>query len=85
MTKARAIENQAYFLGVNRAGSDNDFRFCGRSRIIDPFGEMVAEASVDREELLVGEIDPEKIRRFRTKIPVFSGRRADLYGNLEKS
>ena len=85
LTRARAIENQAYFLGVNRVGSDNEFRFCGRSRIIDPFGEVVAEASVDREELLVGEIDSEKIRRFRTKLPVFSGRRADIYGNLEKS
>lgn len=85
LTKARAIENQAYFVGVNRVGSDNDFRFCGRSRIIDPFGELVAEASADQEELLVGEIDAEKIHRFRTKIPVFSGRRADLYGNLEKN
>lgn len=85
LTRARAIENQAFFLGVNRVGSDNEFRFCGRSRIIDPFGEVVAEASADREELLVGEIEVEKIRRFRKKLPVFSGRRADIYGNLGKT
>jgi len=85
LTRARAIENQAYFIGVNRVGNDNDFRFCGRSRIVDPFGELVAEASSDREELQVGEIDPEKIRRFRVKLPVFMSRREDIYGNLEKS
>ena len=85
LTKARAIENQAYFIGVNRVGSDNGFRFCGRSRIVNPFGEMVAEASPDQEELLVGEIQPEKIHKFRTKLPVFDDRRADLYGNLEKN
>jgi omega-amidase len=85
LTRARAIENQAYFLGVNRVGNDNGFRFCGRSRIVDPLGEVVAEASSESEELLVGDIQPEKIHKVRSKLPVFDDRRADLYGNLEKT
>jgi predicted amidohydrolase len=82
LSRARAVENQAYFIGVNRVGSDNEFRFGGRSRIIDPLGEPVAEASGDREELLVGDIDIEKIRRVRVKMPIFSSRRGDIYGNF---
>ncbi len=85
LTRTRAIENQAYFIGVNRVGSDNGFRFCGRSRIVDPLGEVVAEASSASEELLVGDIQPERIHKVRTKLPVFDARRADLYGNLEKN
>ncbi|MBN1141833.1 MAG: carbon-nitrogen family hydrolase [Deltaproteobacteria bacterium] len=81
LSQARAIENQAWFLAVNRVGEDGGFRFAGLSRIVDPEGKVVAEAAPDREQLLIGEIDGEAVRRCRAKLPVFASRRGDLYGN----
>lgn len=83
LSKARAIENQAYFLGANRIGKDGKVPFCGRSCIIEPYGNYAALASEDREELIVSEIDTEKIESFRSKVPVFQSRRGDIYGNLK--
>src|SRR5213079_1886062 len=70
LATARAIENQSYFVLSNRVGKDNGAIFCGSSAIIDPYGVLIAGASADREELLVGEISPEAIRSVREKIPV---------------
>ncbi len=81
LSRARAVENQAWFLGVNRAGEDHGLRFCGRSRVVDPEGRVVAEAGCTDEELLVAEIDPETLSRFRQRLPALAARRPDLYGN----
>ncbi|GAA3322609.1 hypothetical protein GCM10020331_043160 [Ectobacillus funiculus] len=53
---ARAIENQCYVVACNRAGSDPNNVFAGHSMIIDPWGEVVAEAG-EGEEMLVGTLD----------------------------
>ena len=82
LTRARAIENQAFFVGVNRVGTDDGLTFAGRSRVVAPTGELLAEASADREELLVAELDPGLVGRFRTAIPALAGRRPELYGDL---
>lgn len=75
---SRAIENQAYVIGVNRAGSDPKNTFAGHSMIIDPWGEIISEAGVE-EELLTGTLDFEKVTEARNKIPVFEDRRPDYY------
>jgi omega-amidase len=80
LPRARAIENQAYFVGVNRVGADGEISFCGRSRMVDPFGEISAEGSAEREELVVGELAPEKISECRRAIPALQSRRSDVYG-----
>lgn len=77
---ARAIENQSYLVLANRSGVDAGVTCCGTSAIIDPSGAVLASASGDREELLVADISAETIVEVRNKIPVFSHRRADLYG-----
>ena len=46
--------------------------------IIDPWGEIVCEAS-EGEEIVSGVIDWQKVREVRAQIPVFSDRRPDLY------
>ncbi|MFL6567827.1 MAG: nitrilase-related carbon-nitrogen hydrolase [Chthoniobacterales bacterium] len=79
LSTARAIENQSYFVLANRVGKDNGAVFCGSSAIIDPYGVLIAGASADREELIVGEISPEVIRSVREKLPVFEHRRAEIY------
>ncbi len=83
LSRARAIENQCFFLGVNRVGVDENLRMHGKSRVVAPMGDILAEASSDAEELLVAEIDLKLINDFRTKIPAVKSRRDDIYGNLK--
>ena len=75
---SRAIENQAYIVAVNRAGSDPNNTFAGHSLIVDPWGEIVSEAGED-VEILTGTIDFAKVSDVRSKIPVFADRRPEFY------
>ena len=77
---ARAIENQSYLVLANRVGVDAGVTCCGTSAIIDPSGVILAAASGDGEELLISDISKEAIAAVRSKIPVFTHRRSDLYG-----
>ncbi|WP_100330327.1 carbon-nitrogen family hydrolase [Bacillus xiapuensis] len=80
---ARAIENQAYVIACNRSGSDPNNVFAGHSLIIDPWGEIIAEAGKD-EEMLIGEIDLNKVAEIRKRIPVFEDRRPQFYHFSER-
>jgi|GEM_PF-6089338 len=53
--------------------------FCGSSRIVDPYGVIVASAAEDREALLIGEINRENLLAVRNRMPIFQHRRPDLY------
>ncbi|MBM7649578.1 putative amidohydrolase [Bacillus ectoiniformans] len=77
---ARAIENQSYVVACNRSGSDPNNVFAGHSIIIDPWGEIIAEAG-EGEELLIGDIDLSKVEEIRERIPVFEDRRIQFYEN----
>lgn len=79
LATARAIENQSYLILANRVGTDDGVTFCGTSAIIDPYGVIVAAASVDREELLQAEILSEVADVVRDRMKVFNHRRPDLY------
>jgi omega-amidase len=69
LLKARAIENQCYVAAVNRCGQDpSDQRYSGRSQIIDPYGEVVADAG-NREEVIVASIDLKGLRAYRSSFP----------------
>lgn len=74
LIKARAIENQVYFIASNRVGNEGPVTFCGSSRIIDPFGVTVASAAEEREALITGEIDESIIETVRSKMPLFEHR-----------
>jgi omega-amidase len=76
---ARAIENQGYLVLANRTGVDAGVTCCGMSAIIAPSGELIAQASADQEELIMGDISGEEIAAVRSKVPVFKDRRTDLY------
>jgi omega-amidase len=75
---ARAIENQCFIVACNRTGSDPNNEFAGHSLIIDPWGEIIAEAD-ETEQILYGEVELDTLENFRTKIPVFEDRRTNLY------
>jgi len=74
---ARAIENQAYVVGVNRAGSDPHARYGGRSQIIGPRGEILAAAGAD-EQLLGAEIERAPLIAYRSEFPALGDMRKDF-------
>jgi len=82
LTSARAIENQCFFVGVDRVGTDGNLTMHGHSRVVTPMGNVIAQASSNKEELLIAELQTELIDDFRKKIPAVESRRTDIYGNL---
>jgi N-carbamoylputrescine amidase len=84
--RAHAIANGVYVAVVNRVGyegkpatGDAGLEFWGNSFVADPFGQVVAEASNDKEEILVVECDPAKTEDTRRNWPFLRDRRIDAY------
>ena len=84
--RGHAIANGVYVAAVNRVGREGDpgLEFWGTSFLCDPFGQVVAEASTDREEILVGQIDLGRIEEVRRNWPFLRDRRIDAYGGIER-
>jgi N-carbamoylputrescine amidase len=84
--RAHAIANGVYVAVVNRVGyegpAESGLEFWGGSFLADPFGRILAEASADREEILVAEIDPDRCDQVRRNWPFFRDRRIDAYGPI---
>lgn len=78
-TRARAQDNQLFVVAVNRVGREGDVEYCGLSKVVNPRGEIVAEASSDREELLTAELDLGMIEMEREQEPVLKCLRPELY------
>jgi len=74
LLRARAIENQAYVVGVNRVGVGDDIRYTGDSVILDPLGRPLAEASLV-ETVLTAEADAGEVKRIRDRFPFLADRR----------
>ncbi|MEM1329800.1 MAG: nitrilase-related carbon-nitrogen hydrolase [Planctomycetota bacterium] len=70
---ARAIENQAFVLGVNRCGSDPHLGYAGGSLAIGPKGDVLGELGQDPGVLSI-ELDPESVRAWRTEFPALEDR-----------
>jgi N-carbamoylputrescine amidase len=88
--RGHAIANGCYVAAVNRVGHERTrpgeagLQFWGTSFLCDPFGVVVAEASIDREEIVLGEIDLGRIEEVRRGWPFLRDRRIDAYGGIEK-
>lgn len=79
MTRARACENQCFVASCNRAGNGTDGQPAfGRSLVVDPWGEVVAEAGRD-EELLTVELPLGRIAKARTQLDLRGDLRRDLF------
>ena len=68
LLQARAIENQAYVVGVNRIGKDPFYNYVGRSLIVDYNGEILTEAS-DAEVCIRASLDLAALLKYRTGLP----------------
>jgi N-carbamoylputrescine amidase len=91
--RAHAIANGVYVAVVNRVGHETGnirgkevkgagLEFWGRSFLCDPFGVILAEASDDKEEILIGEVDAQKMEDVRRNWPFLRDRRIDAYGPI---
>jgi omega-amidase len=76
---ARAIENQAYVLGVNRCGRDPRHAYGGRSMIIDPRGNVLADAG-SQEGVIAAPVDAEALRAYRAEFPALRDVRKRFLG-----
>ena len=70
---ARAIENQAYVVGVNRVGAGGGLDYAGDSRIVDPTGEILA-GGAEVEATLIAEVDPARVTQTRERFPFLQDR-----------
>lgn len=77
-TNARALENQAWVISVNRVGKDELFTYFGRSGVVDPYGNEVLECG-DKEGLVVLKIDLDKVKGFRSFLNFLGDRRPGAY------
>lgn len=78
---ARAIENQAYVVAVNRIGRDPHLGYAGGSIIIDPAGTILAEAD-QTESVLTAEVDPAKVRDWRATFPALNDIKPGMLGSI---
>ena len=86
--RSHAVANGLFVAAPNRVGHEGDaaggLEFWGGSFLAGPFGEMIAQASHEREEILVANCDlgqPEEVRR---NWPFLRDRRIDAYGDLTR-
>jgi N-carbamoylputrescine amidase len=88
--RSHAIANGVYVAVVNRVGHERPdpqqagLEFWGTSFFADPFGVVLAEASMDKEEILVGEVDLARIEEVRRNWPFLRDRRVDAYSGVER-
>ena len=91
--RAHAIANGVYVAVVNRVGFETGnirgrsapgqgLEFWGQSFFCDPFGRVLAEASHDREEILVGDVDLKALEDIRRNWPFLRDRRIDSYAPI---
>lgn len=84
LIKARAIENQCYFIAVNQVGHEGHgesvgaAHYFGHSMVVDPWGEVLAEAG-EAPELLTVEMDLGRVEETRAKLTALKDRRPELY------
>ena len=76
LLKARAIENQAYVAGVNRCGSDPKLSYSGRSLIIDPHGNILADGE-NQEGVIHADVDFQTLSTYRNEFPALSDIRSE--------
>jgi N-carbamoylputrescine amidase len=94
--RSHAVANGCFVCSPNRIGiekirneeggyvSDDGIQFWGQSFIAEPNGQVLYRASVEHEEVIVRELDLEKVEFSRTHWPFLRDRRIDAYGNLTK-
>lgn len=74
LTRARAIENQCYLIGVNRVGDDQYSHYAGASVVVDPIGRTIVQCRRHEVQALTASLDLAELQRRRTKFRVLDDR-----------
>ena len=88
--RSHAIANGVFVATVNRVGHEKSdvegdgIEFWGSSFVCDPFGTVLAEASIDKEEILLAEVNVGRVEEVRRNWPFLRDRRVDAYGGITK-
>ena len=88
--RSHAIANGVYVAAVNRVGLEKEnsksvgIQFWGSSFVVDPQGVVIAQASVDKEEIIIAEVDLNRIEYIRRNWPFLRDRRIDTYQDISK-
>jgi N-carbamoylputrescine amidase len=84
--RSHAIANGVFVAAVNRVGfegaPESGLEFWGHSFVCDPFGQILTEASADKEEILLVECDPKRVEEVRRNWPFLRDRRIDAYAPI---
>lgn len=84
LVRARAIENQCFFIAVNQSGREHHdsgvgaAHYFGHSMVVDPWGEILLELG-EAEDMQVVEIDLGQVAQTRSKLSALKDRRPELY------
>jgi predicted amidohydrolase len=82
--RARAVEEQAFVLGCNTAGTHSGVEQGGHSLVVDPWGAVLAEAGTG-EEVLTVDLDPGVVAEARTQFPVLRDRLMGIQAPIERA
>ena len=88
--RSHAIANGVFVAAVNRVGHEkpdaggDGIEFWGSSFMCDPFGTVLTEASMDKEEIILAEVNLSRVEEVRRNWPFLRDRRVDAYGGLTK-
>lgn len=89
VARVRALENNIYFIAVNRVGHEAGFDYIGHGSVVAPNGDFLVQAAHDRDDIFLAEIDPQAARRKRVvhcageyEIDRVNWRRPEFYGKL---
>ncbi len=82
--RGHSVANGCYIAAVNRIGVENGTEFWGQSFVSDPYGQVIAQGSVDQEEILHFNCDRQLIEDTRRIWPFFRDRRIDTYSDITR-
>ncbi len=81
---ARAQDNQVFIAHVNRVGQDGETQYCGLSKIVNPRGEIISEASPTLEDVIIEKINLEMIMQERKQERITKSLRAEIIRELKR-
>jgi len=84
---AHAVANGYFIAAINRIGHEQPWdigEFYGTSYICNPRGQIIAEGSRDKDEVIVGDVDFDLIKEVRNVWQFFRDRRPETYGDMTK-
>jgi N-carbamoylputrescine amidase len=80
--RGHAVANGCFLAAVNRTGTEEETEFWGQTFVANPYGQIVAKASADQEEILIVPCPRDQVEDFRRIWPFFRDRRIDTYAPL---